>query len=290
VRRHVSFHPADHWSPQGRDRQPQTTEGLLGHLCAHFGVPGGVLTALGRDAISAVLRHLGVTREDEVWIVTTFGVPNVSSHVTSTIFNHCKPSRVLTDRTRAIFAIHEFGVPIANTPELGVLARERGIPLIEDCAHTLDSRTPEWRVGTIGDYVVLSFSKIFPTMHGGALLGPPVPYEATPLTRRKLEESARVVGELWPRLSEFSHFRRESFRGLVSRFERLGLKPLYEITDSITPWFFPVSTPRWEAIIASANQRGVDCSVWHGSDIVVFPLHQYLDDEDLDLIAESAAA
>ena len=66
-----------------------------------------VITSSGRKAIDLILDECGLKLSDEVLIATTFNKPNVSSCVTSTIFNHCKPSRVLSDSTRAVLVIHE---------------------------------------------------------------------------------------------------------------------------------------------------------------------------------------
>ncbi|MBZ0165808.1 MAG: DegT/DnrJ/EryC1/StrS family aminotransferase, partial [Candidatus Omnitrophica bacterium] len=146
-----------------------------------FDRPWAALTYNGRGAIDAVMRSLPLVRDDEVFITTTFDYPNVSSCVTSTIFNYCKPARVLSDRSKAILVIHEFGVPHRNTPQLRELADQRGIPLIEDCAHTINSHRDDWQVGFFGDFVVVSFSKIFPVPLGGMLLGKEIPCVLTDL-------------------------------------------------------------------------------------------------------------
>ena len=75
--------------------------------------------------MTALFRHLALRRDDEVFIATTFDYPHVPACVTCTVFNLAKPSRVLTDRTRAIFVIHEFGVPHPGTPALREESRRR---------------------------------------------------------------------------------------------------------------------------------------------------------------------
>ena len=172
----VSFSPFDHAPLKSAfPKSPSDSSGLQ-QLRERMRQAEGLLTSSGREAISMILDKLDLERHDEIWILTTFDFPNVSSCVTCTIFNRCKPSRVLTNRTRAIYIIHEFGVPHRETPQLVKIARQRGIPVIEDCAHTVDSRCDGWHVGNLGDYVVLSFPKVFPTTTGGALLSrTPVP-------------------------------------------------------------------------------------------------------------------
>lgn len=66
-----------------------------------------------------------------------------------------------------------FAQPVA---EAARLCRERGVPLIEDCALALLSRGPDGRpLGTTGDAAVFCLYKTLPVPHGGLLLAPDVP-------------------------------------------------------------------------------------------------------------------
>ncbi len=285
----VSFLPVAHWKGELPVEAVSDGNKLLSGLCGYLRQPHGRLTVTGRAGITAILAHLGLKREDEVWILTTFDLPNVSSHVTSTIFNVCKPSRVLTDRTRAVFIIHEFGVPHPDTPALAELAKDRRIPLIEDCAHTIDSRGDGWRVGSSGDYVIISFPKIFPTNYGGALLGKELEYVPTALDLSRIEQAAGIASYFWASWPEQAACRKKIYRKLTDRFKDIGLSTLFEVTDNVTPWFFPVRVRHWQKMIETSKQYGVECALWHGSDIVVFPCHQFLEDEHIERIAAAAA-
>lgn len=247
-----------------------------------------ILTPGGRAAMSALFQHLQLCRRDEIYITTTFDYPNVSSCVTCTVFNFCKPSRVLSENTRAIFVIHEFGVPHPHTAELRIEASRRRIPLIEDCAHTLSSFIPDgWHVGALADWVIVSFPKIFPTLAGGMLIGRPIPYTA-PLSQVKaMHEAAKTAATWWPCYEPQMERRRAVFAQLSERCRAVGFAPLFEVGPGITPWFFPVPTNRYDRVIEIARARGVDCGLWHGSEIVVFPCHQFLTDADLDQVAEA---
>ena len=130
----------------------------------------GFCTPMGRTAIDLVLRHLGLRADDEVYVTTTYGADYVSSIVTCAIFNYCQ---VLTERTKLIYLIHEFGVPHSETRAMSKLARERNIPLLEDCAYCVDSRHADGRrVGEDGSYVIYSLPKVFEVPSGGILVGP----------------------------------------------------------------------------------------------------------------------
>ncbi len=66
-------------------------------------------------------------------------------------------ARRITDRTRAVIAVHMFGYP-AEIAALRALCDERGIALIEDCAQAAGARLPGGeRAGTAGDVGCFSF-------------------------------------------------------------------------------------------------------------------------------------
>jgi hypothetical protein len=284
----VSFLPLDHAPPT--PPSSATAEALVAAIGARLGHDEATLTVSGRAAMAALFGHLQLRPEHEVLVTTTFDYPNVSACVTSTIFNFCKPSRVLSSRTRAILVIHEFGVPHARTPELRREARRRNIPLIEDCAHGIASEAPEgWRVGELADWIIVSLPKLFPVAAGGVLVGPPVPYSATPRELRETYATATRAAVWWPRWPEHVEQRRQVFRSLSRHAREVGIKPLFTVDDTICPWFFPVAVGCPEAVQETARKHGVDCGLWHGSDLAVFPCHQFLREEHVSRIARVLA-
>ena len=276
----ISFLPSDHFTLKGK-QTPVPLDNLCRYFLRLFKKKEGMLTYNGRSAITALLQSLGLNRNDEVWIVTTFDLPNVSSHVTCTIFNICKPSRVLTNKTKAIFVIHEFGVIHPEVKGLRKVATERKIPLIEDCAHTIDSKRDGVSAGRIGDYVIVSFPKIYPVTLGGMLLGARVPYSLSAMELAKLQSISSVILNQTNQWNTHASRRRDIFKQLSAAATNFGLKPLYEINRDITPWFFPVGTSKVEELVELAALQKIDCRPWYGSDIVVLPCHQFLKDEDI---------
>lgn len=124
----------------------------------------------GSDAIRALMESLQLGREDEVYITTTTDSTYVSTCVSGTVFNFSKISRVLTEKTKAIFVIHTYGFPHPELLQLRAKADELQIPLIEDCISSFDSyNAANIRLGSVGDYAVYSLSKIFPLAFGGVL-------------------------------------------------------------------------------------------------------------------------
>jgi len=64
--------------------------------------------------------------------------------------------RTLTSKTRAIVTVSIAGHP-CRAAEIAVIARERGVPVIEDAAHSLTARIGDAPVGTQADVTCFSF-------------------------------------------------------------------------------------------------------------------------------------
>ena len=75
----------------------------------------------------------------------------------------------LRKETRALYITHYLGYPQPAT-ELKRIADEAGIPLIEDCALSLYSASPEGPLGITGDFSVFCLYKSIPVPQGGALV------------------------------------------------------------------------------------------------------------------------
>ncbi|MFG3008274.1 DegT/DnrJ/EryC1/StrS family aminotransferase [Streptomyces calvus] len=78
---------------------------------------------------------------------------------------------LITDRTRAILLVHYGGWP-AEMDEIVTMARQRGILVVEDCAHALGAQYDGRRPGSLGDIGCFSFhaSKNITTLGEGGML------------------------------------------------------------------------------------------------------------------------
>ena len=79
--------------------------------------------------------------------------------------------RLLTDKTRVIVPVHFAGRPCAMR-EIMEIASERGLAVIEDCAHAVEADIDGRHCGTFGDYGAFSFyvTKNMTTAEGGMLV------------------------------------------------------------------------------------------------------------------------
>ncbi|MDE2821415.1 MAG: DegT/DnrJ/EryC1/StrS family aminotransferase [Chloroflexota bacterium] len=140
-------------------------------------VDHAVGVANGTDAIELALRAGGVGPGDEVITVAHTAMATVSAIEaagakpvladidlsTYTLDPQSALDR-LTDRTRAIVAVHLYGHP-ADLASLSAIAKERDLLLIEDCAQAHGATWNGAKVGTVGHMGTFSF---YPTKNMGA--------------------------------------------------------------------------------------------------------------------------
>lgn len=132
----------------------------------------------GRVAQAALLRALGVGPGDEVAIqaFTCVAVPEaVLSFGARALYIDVAPSRFtmdpddlaakLTPRTRAIVVQHTFGIP-ADWDAIVAVAADRGLPVIEDCAHAVGTSLHDRLVGSLGAASFYSFEASKPVFVG----------------------------------------------------------------------------------------------------------------------------
>jgi dTDP-4-amino-4,6-dideoxygalactose transaminase len=152
-------------------------EALERELAAALEVEHAVAVSSGTDAILAALMALGIGPGDEVitstysffataGCVTRVGARPVFVDIVPETFN-LDPQAVkaaITPRTRAVIAVHLFGL-CADMDPLLAAAEAAAIPLIEDAAQAIGSRYKERQAGTVGRIGCFSF---FPSKNLGA--------------------------------------------------------------------------------------------------------------------------
>jgi perosamine synthetase len=148
------------------------------------GVGHALSCANGTVALHLALLALGVGPGDEVILPTLTYVASANAVMycgATPVFVDSEPetwnldpARVadaVTERTKAIMAVHLYGHP-ADMDPLVELARERGIALVEDAAEAHGAQYRGRTVGSIADVSTFSFygNKIITTGEGGAVV------------------------------------------------------------------------------------------------------------------------
>src|SRR5918999_2231343 len=142
-------------------------------LAAYLGARHVIGVANGTDALTLALRALGVGPGDDV-VVPSFTFYASAEAIPPTgarpVFCDVDPETfcvtaetvraALTPRTKAVIVVHLFGnvAPVAEVEALG-------LPVVEDAAQAVGSRTAAGRAGALGTVATLSF---FPSKNLGA--------------------------------------------------------------------------------------------------------------------------
>lgn len=137
----------------------------------------------GTVALHLALVALGIGAGDEVIVPTLTYIASVNAIVytgATPIFVDSLPEtwqmnpqevlRCITDRTKAILAVHLYGHP-CDMSALRDIAAQHRLFLIEDCAEAIGSKYQGAHVGTFGDVATFSFygNKTITTGEGGML-------------------------------------------------------------------------------------------------------------------------
>jgi perosamine synthetase len=148
-----------------------------------FGLQNVIATSSGTAALHIALLLADVRPGDEV-ITTSMTAEPTNTAILQVgarpVFADVEPdtgnldpddvASVVSDRTRAIMVVHYAGYP-AKLDRLRKIADERGVALIEDCAHALGAKWQQRPVGTWGDFSIFSLQAIkhMTTVDGGVL-------------------------------------------------------------------------------------------------------------------------
>lgn len=150
--------------------------GFLKHLVGNYGIqifkdfPAKVLyTGSGRAALRIILEYLtarGVIVDKNAQVL----VPQwLCQSVINTMHRFCFPTLTISKNLRGVMVYHQYGFP-QNMDEICSFCGENNLFLIEDCANVYESYYNGRRLGTFGMAAIFSFSKLFPSILGGALI------------------------------------------------------------------------------------------------------------------------
>lgn len=170
-------------------------------------MPNLVWTSSGRAAIAFALREIGIGAGDRVLVPTyhcpTMVAPIVAAGGQPLFYPISKSGAPQLDRiasldlgaVRSMIVAHYFGLP-QPMRAIREFCDQRGISLIEDCAHSIFGTTDGQAVGTWGDYAIASLTKFFPVMEGGCLASARHQLRGGPVRARSLGNELKNVGDV----------------------------------------------------------------------------------------------
>jgi len=179
--------PFRYWGPGKPTKVLHFEEKFAEHMGARFAL--GVTS--GTAALDCAVAGLGIGPGDEVIVpaytwwsdytcVVHAGALPVFADIDRTLNIDPKDfERKITDRTRAIIAVHLLGTPCDMDPIMRV-AREHGVAVLEDCAQCVGGSYHGKKLGSIGNVGIYSFqiNKVMTSGEGGAVVtSDPVIYE-----------------------------------------------------------------------------------------------------------------
>jgi len=242
----------------------------------------------GKTAIYLVLKKLGLGKKDVVTINTSFNTTYVRRDVTDQIELVCKHSRKITEKTKAIYVIHEWGFPVENIEELREYATKKNITLIEDCAHSITTLIKNKRIGTFGNYSIYSFPRVFPCQYGGMLLGISVDENEQQKLEifdyEKREILKRTLGRDLGNILEYESQRIKNYQYLDEGFKMIGLLPFKELQNGIVPHAYILNSNSSYKLVERLKLFGIEAGVYHQLKAVIIPVHQNLNSSDLNYI------
>jgi len=208
-------------------------------MAAYLGGVSAVVVNSGTSALHLALKVLNVPRGSQVVLPSfTFSavlnvllqeqLSPVFAEIDASTFNLSAETveAQISERTRAIIAVHTFGRPTA-ADDLRELAKSRGIVLIEDACEALGAEIRGRKAATLGDAGVLAFypNKLITAGEGGMLLTPDP----------KLADRARRLRNQGrdPSLDWFQHAEPGYSYRLSEMNCALGLQQLQRIEENI---------------------------------------------------------
>ena len=227
-----------------------------------FGAPCVLLTTSGTTALEMAALLCGLEKGDEV-ILPSFTFSSTATSVVLTgatpVFVDIRPDTMnidenkieaaITDRTKAIVAVHYAGVS-CEMDAIMEIARKHGLKVIEDAAQGVMASYKGRALGTIGDFGCYSFheTKNYSMGEGGALV----------LRHKEDIEPAEILREKGTDRARF-------FRGQVDKYTWVEYGSSYLPSDMNAAYL-------WAQLLEADRINENRLATWHAYNEAFAPL------------------
>lgn len=232
-----------HWEGQDAESSAVAVRQWEEALAGYMGVSSVAAVNSGRQALRLILEHLGVGEGDELIVpaytlgemlpfVASQGVKLVPADIDAHSLNITPESVAarITERTKAVLALHIFGVP-CDIQGIREVARKHDIKVIEDCAHSMGALVQGKPTGSFSDASFSSFETIkMVNTYGGGLIAS---------DQTALIEAGRSFNEKEPK----------GYSGLYGKMKSVKMeKRLFNLRLMYLPLYF-LASPRWQPLM-----------------------------------------
>jgi perosamine synthetase len=273
-------------------------------MAEYIGVPHAIAVSSGTAGLHLCVRALGLAEGDEVLVpsFTFIAAANAIRYERATpvfvdidpVTLNVDPQRLeesISPRTRAIIAVHTFGVP-AEMDAILAIARRHHLYVIEDACEAIGAEYDGRRVGSFGDAAVFGFypNKQITTGEGGMVV---TAHPELASQIRALRNQGRYESSDWfqheelgynyrlsevqcalgivqmRRIGEILKMREAAARGYGRRLRSLTaglLLPSLALPRRRISWFVyvvrlagPASAECRDAVLARLAERGIGC-------------------------------
>ena len=235
----------------------------------------------GKSAIYKALEYYQLKKDDTVTILTTTNNFYISGCVTAEIEKFCNWSREMTPKTKVIFVNHEFGHPYENLAAL----KKYKLPIIEDCAHAFFSNDEKNTMGTVGDFVIYSFPKMFPIQIGGLLVSNIVAELKSDVDNIMSQYIKNVMSYYIKEKGVIIEKRIAVYKALKNELAAFGFTERFELKKGIVPGVFMFNVPdkaiNLDQLKSYLWAHGIQCSVFYGERAFFLPCHQNIAIDDV---------
>ena len=280
-------------------------------LASYLGVKETVCVNSGTTSLHAALVATGVKPGDDVltvshtwistcWAITYAGAKPVFCDIDPATcgLDPSELAKKITPKTRAILPVHLYGQPVDMDPILA-FAKEKGLPVIEDCAQSIGATYKGQQTGSLGTVNATSFypgKNLGAYGEGGAAMTNDPEMAAR---MRRLRDHAQQgrhnhveIGFNWrmdgfqgavlaiklTKLDAWNARRREIANRYLQEFEGLeGVRTMPKHGWSSPIWhIFPVFHDRREDFRAALEKRGVQSGVHYPIPVHLQPAYAHL--------------
>lgn len=140
-----------------------------------------ITCAYARNCLYLLLKALKIGEGDEVIIpaYTCLSIPRTIQEVGATpVYIDCESTSVnmsstiirenVSSNTKLIYIIHAYGIS-ANLKEICEIAKENNILIVEDISHSYYTEYQHERLGTFGDFTIVSLTKLLINYQGAII-------------------------------------------------------------------------------------------------------------------------